>query len=212
MRRTELCGCGSGVHENFVGHGVGKTLRQAGCAEGVLRGRGPLLPCPAAWNRERRRSAWRPYTGRKHRQTDRRPRLAWGDDLFPGGYFRPGHVAAAAEGLAHGGNAIIGAVERGDGGFLGYGADVGRGLASNLAEHLDQGRIRQRVADAPAGHGEAFGQSVYDGDVFGEALPPCGKSGGSGRSVDELVVDFIGNDEDIVPDSHSTMAAHSASV
>jgi len=51
------------------------------------------------------------------------------------------------------------------------------------------------IAHAPAGHGEALGKAVDDGDAVRVLLPPDDDARRLVGLVDELVVDFIGDDE-----------------
>ena len=55
--------------------------------------------------------------------------------------------------------------------------------------------VEHGVADAPAGHEVDFGEAVEgdDGDVFGE-----GGGGGHVAVEGEVVVDFVGDDEEVV--------------
>ena len=65
----------------------------------------------------------------------------------------------------------------------------------DLGLGLDQIGMGQGVAHPPAGHGEALGQAVHHGHVFGIFGPPFGTAGGFGRGIDQLVVNFVGYDE-----------------
>ena len=107
-------------------------------------------------------------------------------------------VATVAEGFAHVDDflALVGVeLECCDGGFLCDGAGGGGDLALEFVAGFGDFFGGGDVADAPAGHGVAFGDAV-DGDYavadFGELCEAF-----AGAYVVDVFVDFVGDDDDV---------------
>ena len=115
-----------------------------------------------------------------------------------GGVQRGGDAVAARleRGVARGEEAVV-AVERGDGGGLADRGGVGGALRLEFGHGADQRLRPAGEADAPAGHGVGFGDSV-DGEG---AVVQLRRDLGDGREgeivMDDLFVDVVGHDVDV---------------
>ena len=88
-----------------------------------------------------------------------------------------------------------GSVSRaGDGGLLGERGRAHEGVLLERVHFLDDVFGSGGIAHAPAGHGGHLREAVEDNDVIEHA-----GHGGGRAVVVELLVDVVGNDEQIVP-------------
>ncbi len=94
------------------------------------------------------------------------------------------------------GEVLLGAVEGGDGAFLGEAGGIGRGMALDGVDGFGDGIRGGEKAQTPTGHGPGFGEAMND-DGVGLMVGAEARDGPVHRSVvEEVLVDFVAHDED----------------
>ena len=109
-------------------------------------------------------------------------------------------VASAGVFVAHGFDGGAAIFEGFDGGVLGHGIGAEDGILMNFHHGIGEDGWGAGVADAEAGHGEGFRETVEEDAAVAHPWEG-GDADVFGVIVSEFAIDFVGEDDEIVSDA-----------